>query len=49
MTKEQNLKAILECYFAGFQEEIIDRACKRILYQFEYLDDTEDENDKEEK
>lgn len=25
--------AILECYFAGFKEEIIDRACNRILEQ----------------
>lgn len=25
-----NVKAILECNFAGFKEEIIDNACKRI-------------------
>lgn len=30
MTYEQNVKAILESNFAGFKEEIIDIACKRI-------------------
>lgn len=30
MTYEQNVKAILETNFAGFKEEIIDIACKRI-------------------
>lgn len=30
--------AILECYFAGFKEEIIDRACNRILEQEHYKD-----------
>ena len=33
MTTEQNIRAILECNFAGFKEEIIDSACNRILEQ----------------
>lgn len=33
MTYKQNITAILECYFAGFKEEIIDSACNRILEQ----------------
>ena len=28
---KDNIKAILECYFTGFKEEIIDSACNRIL------------------
>lgn len=34
MTDEQKIKAILECYFAGFKEEIIDNCCKRICYEW---------------
>ena len=30
MTQQQNVKAILECNFAGFKDEIIDIACKGI-------------------
>lgn len=30
MTYEQNVKAVLECCFSGFKEEIIDGACKSI-------------------
>ena len=33
MTHKENITAILECYFAGFKEEIIDSACNRILEQ----------------
>lgn len=33
MTYKENIKAILECYFPGFKEEIIDSACSRILEQ----------------
>ena len=33
MTYKENIKAILECYFTGFKEEIIDSACNRILEQ----------------
>ena len=33
MTYKDNIKAILECYFTGFKEEIIDSACDRILEQ----------------
>ena len=33
MTYKENIKAILECSFAGFKEEIIDSACNRILEQ----------------
>ena len=33
MTHKENIKAILECNFAGFKEEIIDSACDRILEQ----------------
>lgn len=31
MTYRENIRAILECYFTGFKEEIIDNACDRIL------------------
>lgn len=31
MTYKENVKAILECFFTGFKEEIIDSACDRIL------------------
>lgn len=30
MTTEQNIRAILECHFAGFKEEIIDDVTKRL-------------------
>lgn len=33
MTTKENIRAILECYFAGFKEEIIDDCCNRICYQ----------------
>lgn len=33
MTYKENITAILECYFTGFKEEIIDSACNRILEQ----------------
>lgn len=33
MTYKENIRAILECYFTGFKEEIIDSACNRILEQ----------------
>ena len=33
MTYKENIKAILECYFSGFKEEIIDSASDRILEQ----------------
>lgn len=36
MTDKENIKAILECYFTGFKEEIIDSACNRILEQEPY-------------
>ena len=31
MTTEQNIKAILECFFSGYKDEIIDAAANRIL------------------
>lgn len=31
MTYKENIKAILECNFAGFKDEIINTACDRIL------------------
>ena len=31
MTNEQNIKAILQCFFSGYKDEIIDAAAKRIL------------------
>lgn len=31
MTTEQNIRAILECFFSGYKDEIIDSATKRIL------------------
>lgn len=30
LTYEQNVKAILECTFAGFKDELIENACKMI-------------------
>lgn len=30
MTHKENIRAILECYFTGYKEEIIDSACNRI-------------------
>ena len=33
MTYRDNIKAILECYFQGFKEEIIESACNRIVEQ----------------
>lgn len=33
MTYKENIKAILECYFPGFKEEIIECACNRIVKQ----------------
>ncbi len=30
MTREENIRAILECNFAGFKDDIIDIAVKRI-------------------
>ena len=30
LTYEQNVKAILECIFAGYKDELIDIACKGI-------------------
>ena len=31
MTYEENIKAILQCWFTGFKEEIIEGATNRIL------------------
>ena len=31
MTKEENIRAILESCFAGFKDEIIDVAVKKIM------------------
>ena len=31
MTYRENIKAILECNFAGYKEEIIENTCSRIL------------------
>lgn len=31
MTNEQNIKAILECIFSGYKDELIDLATKNIL------------------
>ena len=31
MTREQNIKAILECFFFGYKDDIINSATKRIL------------------
>ena len=31
MTYKENIKAILECNFTGFKDEIIDTACDRII------------------
>ena len=47
MTYKENIKAILECYFTGFKDEIIESACNRILEQEPILDNiiTEIEND----
>ena len=34
MTRKENIRAILECYFTGFKDVIIDSACERI-YELE--------------
>ncbi len=44
MSIKENIKSILECYFAGFKEEIIDNACNRILEQVE-IDYKEEESE----
>ena len=31
MTREENIRAILECNFSGFKDEIIDIAVKNIM------------------
>lgn len=33
MTYKENITAILECYFTGFKNELIESACNRILEQ----------------
>ncbi len=43
MTYKDNVKAILECFFSGFKEEIIDSACDRILELKNPLDEIRDE------
>ena len=30
MTRKENIRAILECYFTGFKDVMIDSACERI-------------------
>ena len=39
MTYRQNVKAILECIFVGFKDELIEVACERIceLKEFEII------------
>lgn len=32
LTYEQNVKAILECIFAGYKDELIDIACRRYAH-----------------
>lgn len=39
LTYEQNVKAILECIFAGYKDELIDIACRMICT----LKDTEEQ------
>ena len=39
MTLKENIKAILECYFAGYKEEIIDSCCNRICYECKLKED----------
>lgn len=38
MTRSENIKAILECNFPGFKDELIENACKRIVAEDERLD-----------
>ncbi len=38
MTIEKSIRAILECYFAGYKEEIIDSCCNRICYELKLKD-----------
>lgn len=33
MTHKENITAILECFFSGYKEELIEEACNRILEQ----------------
>lgn len=40
---KSNVKAILECNFAGFKDEIIENACK-LICDLKINDDTQKEN-----
>ena len=40
MTLEQNITAILETYFSGFKDELIEACAKRIMEQIERQVDT---------
>ena len=34
-TMRNNIMAILECYFVGYKDEVMESAADRILYQIE--------------
>ena len=40
MTLEQNITAILESYFSGFKDELIEACAQRIMEQIERQADT---------
>ena len=40
MTLKQNITSILECYFTGFKDELIEACAKRIMEQIEGQADT---------
>lgn len=40
MTLKQNITSILECYFTGFKDEIIEACANRIMEQIERQNDT---------
>ena len=40
MTLEQNITAILESYFSGFKDELIEACAQRIMRQIERQSDT---------
>lgn len=46
MTYKENIKAILECNFAGYKEEIIENACVRII-ELKCREDTINRNEKD--
>ena len=45
MLQETYIRAILECNFAGFKDEIIETAVQRIMEYYDIVCDEESEED----